>query len=361
MISTAGTTLMSKRTAKSTFVGLEIEPSAVHAASVSVNGSVRLNAAGSQALDTGIVRDGEVADVDALAEALRTLFAAHKDLDRRVRIGVANQKIVVRVLDLPPLADRKELDAAIRFQAQDEIPMPLDSAVLDFHPLEIVQTNAGPRQRVLLVAARRDMIERVLQAARAAGLRPEGIDLAAFGMVRALHRSAATEGQVLYVSVGGLTNLAVAQGTACLFTRVVGGGLEAIAIELAERRGLTLEHSRAWVDHVGLAAPLDMIEGDAEIVQDARSILLEGVRRIGGDVRNSLDFHHAASVGGAGAAGVTKAVLTGGSVAVPGFAEALATELGLPVEVGTVDGAPDGPLAGRVTVAAGLAMQESPS
>jgi type IV pilus assembly protein PilM len=351
---------MAKHSTKNTFVGVEIEPSAVHAASVSVNGSVRLNAAGSRALETGIVRDGEVADVDALAEALRSLFADNKGLDKRVRLGIANQKIVVRVLDLPPLEDRKELDAAIRFQAQDEIPMPLDSAVLDFQPLGIVQTEAGARQRVLLVAARRDMIDRVLQAARAAGLRPEGIDLAAFGMVRALHRSAGGEGQVLYVSVGGLTNLAVAQGTTCLFTRVVGGGLESLAIELAERRGLTLEHSRAWVDHVGLAEPTDLIEGDREIVQDARTILLEGVRRIGGDVRNSLDFHHAAG-GGAGAPGVERAVLTGASVAVPGFAEAMAAELGLPVDVGTVDGAPLGLHPGRVTVAAGLAMQEAPS
>jgi len=348
---------MAKHTSKKTFVGVEIEPSAVHAASVSVNGSVRLRAAGSQALETGIVRDGEVADVDALAEALRSLFAAHKDLDKRVRLGIANQKIVVRVLDLPPLQDRKELDAAIRFQAQDEIPMPLDSAVLDFHPLEVVQTEAGPRQRVLLVAARRDMIDRVLLAARTAGLRPEGIDLAAFGMVRALHRADAGEGQVLYVTVGGLTNVAVAQGTTCLFTRVVGGGLEAVAIELAERRGLTLEHSRAWLDHVGLAAPVDLVEGDPEIVSDARDILLEGVRRIGGDVRNSLDFHHAAGAGGATAPGVERAVLTGASVGVPGFSDALSDELGLPVEIGSVEG--DEPYAGRVTVAAGLGMQEA--
>ena len=79
----------------------------------------------------------------------------------------------------------------MRFQAQDQIPMPLDQAVLDFQPLGIVETAEGPRQRVVLVAARRDMVERVLAAVRAAGLRPEGIDLSAFAMIRALHRDAA--------------------------------------------------------------------------------------------------------------------------------------------------------------------------
>lgn len=350
-------TPMAKRTNKNILVGVEIEPSAVHAAAVHVNGSIQLAHAGSVPLETGIVRDGEVADVEALSESLRTLFSTHKGLDRRVRIGVANQKIVVRLLELPPVEDRKQLDAAIRFQAQDEIPMPLDSAVLDYQVLDVIQTDAGPRQRIMLVAARRDMIDRVLLAARNAGLRPEGIDLAAFGMVRALHRPAAPEeGQVLYVAVGGLTNLAVAHGATCLFTRVVGGGLEAIAVELAERRGLTLEHARAWLDHVGLADPVEDIEGEEDIVHDARAILAEGVRRIGGDVRNSVDFHHAAGPAGTTAA-VERAVLTGASTAVPGFAEALSTELGLPVEVGTV-GAADGSDTGRLTVAAGLAVEE---
>ena len=103
-----------------------------------------------------------------------------------MRIGIANQRIVMRQIELPPILDPKELDSAVRFQAQDEIPMPIESVVLDYHPLGIVETDGGARMRVLLVAARRDMVERVLLAARQAGLRPEGVDLAAFGMIRAL-------------------------------------------------------------------------------------------------------------------------------------------------------------------------------
>ena len=72
------------------------------------------------------------------AEALRSLYRENKGLEKKVRVGIANQKIVVRVLELPPLEDPKELEAAVRFQAQDQIPMPLDSAVLDFQPLDIV-------------------------------------------------------------------------------------------------------------------------------------------------------------------------------------------------------------------------------
>src|SRR4051795_12063105 len=159
---------MAKRA--TTIVGLEIEPSGVHAAAVTVNGRVSVKTAAVAPLEAGIVRDGEVNDVEALTEALRSLYREHKGLDKKVRIGVANQKIVVRIRELPPIEDRKELESAVRFQAEDQIPMPLDSAVLDFQPLGIVETENGPRQRGLIVAARRDMVDRGAAACKSAGL-----------------------------------------------------------------------------------------------------------------------------------------------------------------------------------------------
>src|SRR5438309_2243514 len=193
-----------------TVVGLDIEPGYV-AAVETRPGQVTVERAASAQLPAGIVRDGEVVDVDTLASSLRHLFAAHK-LGKRVRLGVANQRIVMRTLDLPPLKGAKEISSAIRFQAPDHIPMPLEQAVLEHHSLGIVETPEGPRTRVVVVAARRDMIERLLEAVRRAGLRPHGIDLSAFAMIRALHRPG-REGATLYISVGGMTNIAVAVGT----------------------------------------------------------------------------------------------------------------------------------------------------
>jgi type IV pilus assembly protein PilM len=344
---------MAKRVSKPV-VGLDIEPSAITAAQVSVNGSISIDRAAIVPLEHGIVRDGEVADVDGLAEALRTLYRENKGLDKRVRLGIANAKIVVRTIELPPIADRKELETAVRFRAQDEIPMPLDAAVLDYQPLDVVDTGDGARQRILLVAARRDMVDKVMAAARAAGLRPEGIDLAAFAMIRALHRPGPDE-PVMYLCVGGLTNLALAVGAQCLFTRVVGGGSEALAVELAERKALTLEHARAWLDHVGLIEPVQDIAGDEGIVNEARLVLQDGVRRIAVEARNSLDFHTAQE-----ALHVGRVVLTGAATSIPGFADALSSELGLPVDAISVAGAPEALGAGRLSVAAGLAVTEAP-
>ena len=348
--------MFKKKQRSATVVGLDLDPSHIAAAEVHVNGSVTVKKGAVVALRPGVLRDGEASDPAALAEALRELFDAN-DLPRRVRLGIANQRIVVRSLDLPVIDDPKGLAAAVHLEAPDHIPMPMDEAVVDFQSLGVVETPAGPRSRVVIVAVRREMIERLVSATREAGLELEGIDLAAFGMVRALH-APGTDGAVLYVNLAGLTNVAVANDTGCLFTRAASGGLDPMVQSLVERRGLTLEHARGWIQHVGLETPLDQIEGEADLVAVVRQTLEDGVHTIADTVRNSLNFYRMQE----NAETVDRAVLTGPAVSIPGFAARLSEQLQMPVEPAVV--AADDPEAlgavdpGRLTVAAGLAVEE---
>jgi type IV pilus assembly protein PilM len=246
---------LGRRRSASDVVGLDVQPGLIAAVKAHVNGSIRAERAAAQPLDADVMREGEVVDPEALTEALRELFSGGT-LGKRVRVGIANQRTVMRTLELPPVSDRKELAAAVRFQAQDQVPMPLSNAVLDFHPLGIFDSPGGPRQRVVLVAAQRDMVERLLGAVRAAGLTPEGVDLSAFALIRSLHdRTDGEDSRVLYVNVDGLTNLAIAEGTTCRFTRVVGGGVESMAADLAVRRGVALPEARALLASVDLSIP----------------------------------------------------------------------------------------------------------
>jgi Tfp pilus assembly PilM family ATPase len=91
-------------------------------------------------------------------------------------------------------------------------------------------------------------------------------------------------------------------------------------------------------------------------VSETRLVLQDGVRRIALEARDSLDFHTAQDA----APRVERVVLTGCALSIPGFAEGLGAELGLPVEALTVDGAPAEIGAGRLAVAAGLAITEGP-
>jgi type IV pilus assembly protein PilM len=381
-------------------VGLDIQPGLVAAVQAQVNGSILAERAGAVALPAETVRDGEVADAASLTNALRELFST-SGLSKRVRIGVANQRTVLRTLELPALTDRKELASAVTFLAQDQVPMPLNNAVLDFHPLGVIDTPDGPRQRVVLVAAQRDMIERLLAAVREAGLRPEGIDLSAFALIRSLYQAEPDGGgRVLYLNVDGLTNLAIAEGKICRFTRVVGSGLEGLAAEVAARRGITIIEARELLGAVDLTVPAEEpalaprpeqapelaaegnSEDDAPRVEpgyaddlpadeleqypeprdkadpDVRMALERGIHDIAGEVRNSLDFHRSQSGGGE----VSRIVLSGAALDVPGFAEVLQSHLALEVRshaVGLADEGLTGPISThRLAVAAGLATTE---
>ena len=297
-------------------VGLDIDGRYLAAAQVE-NGRVVRGV--SLDLPAGLVSDGEVVNRDGLAEALKN-FVTEAGLPKSVRLGVANQQIVVRVVELPRIEDEKQRDAAVRFQAAEAIAMPLDEAVLDHQVAGYSEAPDGsPRMQVVLVAARRSMIEALLEAAKQAGLKPEGIDLDAFALVRTL---AAVSGDALlpdsarvYCHLGGVTNLAIAVGTACLFTRPL---------------------SAVWDD------------------EDAGAHLAD-------EIRLSIDYYMTQ----AQAKPVGEVVLSGPGSADEQLVESLGVHLGLP----TIVAAPLGVLdrsaldssedPHRLTVAAGLAMGQA--
>ena len=75
---------------------------------------------------------GGVGDGEGLGAALKDFFKKHKLPSRGVRIGIANNRIGVRAIELAGIADEKQLANAVRFRAQEALPIPLDEAVLDF-------------------------------------------------------------------------------------------------------------------------------------------------------------------------------------------------------------------------------------
>ena len=138
-------------------------------------------------LEAGVVVGGELRDPEALAEALKAFFAKHKLPKRNVRLGIANNRIGVRTLDVVGIDDPKQLANAIRFRAQEALPIPIEEAVLDYHVLSEGTNEDGESvRRVLLVVAYRELVDRYLDACRKAGIRLVGIDLEAFALLRAL-------------------------------------------------------------------------------------------------------------------------------------------------------------------------------
>jgi type IV pilus assembly protein PilM len=354
-------------------VGLDIEAGSVAAAELAGNGSTQIAATAIGPLSPGAFHEGEVADADAVAEALKLLFGEHK-LSKRVRLGIGNQRVVVRTLRLPAIESPKEMEAAVRFQAQERIPMPLDQAVLEHQIVGGVpaEEGAAPQVDVVVVAARRDMIASFVEPVRRAGLEPVGVDLSAFGMIRALAGAGAAgvagedgaaqgggaaraEEAVLYCNVGDVMNLAVARGRACLFTRVSSVGLAGIAGRLAAERGLSAEHAAQWLSHVGLEGATEEAEGDPETVVAARRALEEGVTGLADELRLSLDYYRAQE----SAVPVGRVVLCGPGSTIPGLAARMEEGLGLSIAASrpAALASHEEAAAARLTLPYGLALE----
>ena len=166
-------------------VGLKVGASQIAAARVHNNGVARARPDRAQALEPGIVVGGELRDTDALAEALKTFFRKNKLPKRGVRLGIANNRIGVRTFDVVGIEDAKQLDNAVRFRAQEALPIPIDEAVLDYQILsEFTDEEGQPVKRVLLVVAYRELVDRYVAACKKAGIqlighRPRGVRAAA--------------------------------------------------------------------------------------------------------------------------------------------------------------------------------------
>lgn len=342
-------------------VGLDITSDSIAATEVESGGSVGRTAI--VPLQPGVVKEGDLVNHEVLAEALKDLFSRHK-LAKTVRIGVANQRVVVRSLQLPLIEDQEELDTAVRFRAQEAIPMPLEQAVLDHQVVGKRDGLDGNKvMDVLAVAARRDMVSGLLEAVRNAGLQPTGIDLSAFGMLRALKdrsvSSAPVTGEaplptILYCHLGDVTNLAVARSNECVFARVSPFGIETIADRLASRRGVSIDDARDMLIEVGLEEDVDAFSDES--ADTTREVLEEGATKLAEELRMSMDFYGAQD----GVTPVDRVVLCGPGSTIPGLPERIQAGLTLEVSVDLPAALShlDREDAARLTVSYGLALEE---
>jgi type IV pilus assembly protein PilM len=319
-------------------VGLKLGASRLTAARLAVNGSAELLQLAESALESGVIAGGEVQDVQALAAALKELFRAHKLPKRNVRIGVANNRIGVRTIEVAGIEDAKQLANAVRFRAQEALPIPIDEAVLDFVVLsERVDEEGRPVRRVLLAVAYRDLVSAYVEAFRLAGIRLAGIDLEAFALLRALTppdsptTDAVGPSALVAVSAGSERSvLAVSDGQSCEFTRVLEWGGKALSVAVA--RALEIELRDAERVKVSLGLQGDSVpDGLApEQAVKAREALKAAVQSFARELVSSLQFYQ----GQPDSLGISEIVIVGGTARLTGLAPELQRLVGVPVRVG---------------------------
>jgi type IV pilus assembly protein PilM len=355
-------------------VGLKIGASQIAAAVVtSRDGRHELHQLARTPLEAGIVVDGEVRDGVALARALRSFFAEHQLPMRDVRLGLASNRIGVRTFDIVGVDDPERLDNAVRFKAHEVLPVAVHESVLDYRVLSTKTTDVGESvKRVLLVVAPRDQVQPYADVCRDAGLRLDGADLEALGLLRAFldptttHVPAAEDRATVVISIGHESStLLVAGGGIAEFARVFDWGGSQLVDALAQELGVGTDEAAATLRRLSLASSAAKpVEG---LDDDARTRALEAVRlRLTPFARElvaSLQFYQTQP----DSLGIGEIVITGGTSQLAGLDDALNRIIGVPVRVGdplkrvVVEGRIDPELEGHLgslAVPIGLAVED---
>jgi type IV pilus assembly protein PilM len=302
-------------------IGLDIGSSAVRVAEVTTGRrGVALTRFGQVALPAGAVVDGEVRDRGVVSQAVSQVFKRSKVGRKRAVVGVANQRVVVRQLELPYL-EEKEFRSALRFQVADQIPMPVEEAELDFQVLGDYTTEAGDHlMSVLLVAAATDMVEQFVGVLTDAAVEPAGVDLTPFAVARAVSPAArgetGTGGGEAIIDVGaGVTNILVHFNGEARFVRILLVGGDDATRALSEALDVSPEEAEA--------IKLDLGRGVG--TPEAQRILQERIDYLIGEIRGSLDYYMSQEE----SEGVSSTLVTGGGAAMPRFVERLAQAVGI--------------------------------
>jgi type IV pilus assembly protein PilM len=308
-----------------TAIGLDIGTSSVRAAQITVSkGKAVLDRVGQVALPPGAVRDGEVADPDAVAEALKLMWTRAKFSKKDVVLGISNQKVFVRLVQVPwmPAADLK---SSLKFQVADLVPMPIDEAVLDFVPLDEVTAENNRMVRGLLVAASQEMVLSAIRACQKAGLRVTTADLTPFAVMRAAGTvdPLGLSGPEAVVDVGArVTNIVVHEAGVPRFVRILLLGGDDITGSIVERLGMPARDAEMLKrDPAGLASPANA---------EAKRIIDIALNEFVDEVRGSVDYYLATSA----SRPLQRLVLSGGGSLSEGLAQSLATAVRTKVEYG---------------------------
>lgn len=328
-----------------TAIGLEITEESVRVAEVSLGKSPQLVSWGEVPLPPDAAKDSEVLDSGAVAVGLRQLWTGAHLKGREVVLGLASRRIIVREYTAQAMRPDLMRDA-LPFQVQDLLPVPATQAVLDFYPL----AQNGDQINGLLVAAVSETVEQLVDTLARVKVRPAAVDLTAFGIARAVARTAAPDSVTATVYIGDhTTQFVVTHGGTPTFVRI----LPVDVATQAASRGETTQPADPVAEPVGQGIGGIRSRG-AMRASSADSSISDLTARI----RSTLSFYGSRYP----QAPVSEVLVTGAGAGVDGVMRAMSVAIDVPLRMVTVADiiparvAPAGESALNLVSTAGLAL-----
>ncbi|MEQ8273395.1 MAG: type IV pilus assembly protein PilM [Deltaproteobacteria bacterium] len=287
-------------------------------------GNYQLQSFGMVQLPPEAIVDGALMNSTAVVDAVQELFASQKIRHKEVATSVSGHSVIIKKINLPQMTP-EELEESIQWEAEQYIPFDINDVNIDVQILNTESTQAG-QMDVLLVAAKKDMVNDYTEVIASAGLTPVVVDIDAFAVQNQfeINYEVPRSETVVLVNIGAaVTNINVLANGVSTFTRdiSIGGGQFTDAVQKA----LNVSYDEAEALKLGGGGP----DSDAVVPQEVERVLQTESESIANEIQRSLDFYAATSAD----AHIARIFLSGGSSRIPALVKTIENRTGVPVEV----------------------------
>ena len=300
-------------------LGLDIGSHQIKLAALSQRGkSFRLDQVGMMPLPPETIVDEELLNSAALVSTLRELLAKTQIRRRETAIALGGRAAIIRHIRLPTMSEA-ELEESLAWEAKQYIPFDLDEVYLDFHMGEV--NKETEQMEVILVAAKRTVVDDYCAAVRLAGLRPVVVDVLPFAVSNAfMHAYPEHNDDVsAIVDVGAnLSTIAVVQNGEMLYSRTLEKGSARLTDAL--QRQLAMPYAKAEAFKTGS-------NDNGLVPADVQRVIDTAIGDLVGGMRTLITYH--AEQGGAP---LERLFIAGGGAKSDAICGAIAREVGLDAE-----------------------------
>jgi type IV pilus assembly protein PilM len=258
-------------------------------------------------------------DLKQIALAVKKLINDAKITTRKFSISIPESQSFTRIIKFPLLNDQ-EVASAVKWEAEEYIPIPIQEAIIEHQILERRETATPPQVLVLLVAVHRELVEKYIKMLEMIGVKVVGVETNLMSLTRAL---APTKGTSVLIDIGATAaDIAITRNEILYFSRTISTAGDAFTRAVAQSLGVSLDQAEQYKRTYGLSP--DQLEGK---IQTALTPLL---RNFVEDVKKAIHYYQIEIKGDA----PTTIILTGGSSGLPGLPIFLTKTLGLEVIIG---------------------------
>lgn len=286
--------------------------------------------AGLIALPENTFVDGMTENPNLVSDALKQLIASEKIKTKYAVISVSGESVVIKKINIPKMSE-EALAESIMIEAEQYIPFDINDVMIDFAILgdaekeaDEEEEDAGEQMEVLLVAAKKDIIEQRKSIALNAGLTPVVFDLDVFAVENSygLNYAKAKNQVVGIINIGAsVTNINIVEDDTTGFTRDILLGGDTYTETIGKR--LKLDFDEAEKLKLGINLTEENREGVISIVLEIADVLAS-------EIQKSIEFYSTAAN-----RNIDKIYLSGGGAKISGLNHLLFEKLG--IDVSTFD------------------------